>query len=67
MQEIAKDAALYANPNDHHDIAEKMMLLYKDENLAQSLNTKREKRSADQYDWDKSAELLWQAILKAVA
>ena len=33
MQEIAKEAALYAMPEDHADIADKMMLLYKDENL----------------------------------
>lgn len=31
MQEIAGEAALYAAPDDHTDIADKMMLLYKDE------------------------------------
>jgi glycosyltransferase involved in cell wall biosynthesis len=31
MQEIAGDAALFANPADHTDIADKMMLLYKNE------------------------------------
>lgn len=65
MQEIAKNAALYVNPNDHNDIAEKMMLLYKDENLRSQLIQKGKKIS-NQYDWDKSAELLWQNIIKAV-
>ena len=37
MQEIAKDAALYADANNHTDIADKMMLLYKDENLRKEL------------------------------
>ena len=37
MQEIAGDAALYADANDHTDIADKMMLLYKDENLRNQL------------------------------
>jgi glycosyltransferase involved in cell wall biosynthesis len=66
MQEIAKDAGLYANPKDHNDIAEKMMLLYKDENLRSQLIEKGKKIS-EQYNWDKSAELLWQSIMKALA
>ncbi|MEI9807188.1 MAG: hypothetical protein WDO16_04480 [Bacteroidota bacterium] len=33
MQEMAKEAALYVKPGDHTDIADKMMMLYKDENL----------------------------------
>jgi glycosyltransferase involved in cell wall biosynthesis len=65
MQEIAKDAALYVNPGDHKDIAEKMMLLYKDENLRSQLIQKGEK-ICDQYSWDKSAGLLWQCIMKAI-
>jgi glycosyltransferase involved in cell wall biosynthesis len=65
MQEIAKEAALYADPNDYNDIADKMMLLYKDENLRKGL-IKKGKEIVTQYSWDKSAELLWQSILKAV-
>src|SRR4029079_13935715 len=37
MQEIAKDAALFANAEDHEDIADKMMRIYKDENLKKEL------------------------------
>jgi glycosyltransferase involved in cell wall biosynthesis len=64
MQEIAGEAALYANPADHNDIAEKMMLLYKDENLRNQLIKKGETIKG-QYSWNKSAELLWNIIMKA--
>ena len=37
MQEIAGDAALYADANDHTAIADSMMRLYKDENLRNHL------------------------------
>jgi glycosyltransferase involved in cell wall biosynthesis len=65
MQEIAKEAALYVNPEDHTDIAEKMMRLYKDENLRKELIKKGFSRSAE-YSWNKTAGLLWDSILKAV-
>ncbi|HMT72993.1 MAG TPA: glycosyltransferase family 1 protein [Chitinophagaceae bacterium] len=64
MQEIAKEAALYATPGDINEIAEKMMLIYKDENLKKQL-TEKGKIVAEQYSWDKTAELLWDSILKA--
>ncbi len=65
MQEIAGDAALFANPGDPADIADKMMLLYKDEKLKKELirkGTEVEKM----YSWDRTAELLWASILDAV-
>ena len=65
MQEIAKEAALYADPNSHTDIANKMMLLYKDENRRKEL-IQQGKEVAQQYNWDKTADLLWQSILKAI-
>ena len=61
MQEIAGDAALYMKPEDHNDIAEKMMRLYKDEKLRSELVKKGLQRNAA-YNWDTSAELLWEAI-----
>jgi glycosyltransferase involved in cell wall biosynthesis len=64
MQEIAKDAALYADASSHADIADKMMMLYKDENLRKQLIEKG-RQTARQYNWDKTAELLWQSIVKA--
>lgn len=65
MQEIAGEAALYVAPDDHTDIADKMMLLYKDEKLRNELIRKGQ-LVAKQYSWDKTAALLWQSILKAV-
>jgi glycosyltransferase involved in cell wall biosynthesis len=65
MQEVAGEAGLYFNPNDHTDIADKMMLVYKDENLRKQLIEKG-KLIAGRYNWKTSAELFWQSILKAV-
>lgn len=64
MQEIAKDAALYADANSYTDIADKMMLLYKDENLRKDLIQKG-RQAAREYSWDKTASLVWQSIVKA--
>ncbi len=64
MQEIAKDAALYADANSFADIADKMMLLYKDENLRKQLIEKG-RQTARQYSWDHTADLLWKCIVKA--
>ena len=64
MQEIAKGAALYADGTSYRDIADKMMLLYKDENLRKRL-IQKSRQVADNYSWDKTADLLWQSILKA--
>lgn len=65
MQEIGGDAALYADPNDHKDIADKMMRVYKDEALRDRLIQAGLEKAAE-YNWDRSAEMLWENILKAV-
>ena len=65
MEEIAEDAALYAEANNPNDIAEQMMLIYKDENLRNSLIDKG-KNIAGHYSWQRTAELLWRSIQKAV-
>jgi glycosyltransferase involved in cell wall biosynthesis len=65
IQEIAKDAALYVDAKSFEDIAEKMMLIYKDENLRKDLIEKG-KIIALQYSWERTAEQIWQTILKAV-
>ena len=65
MEEIAKDAALYAAAENFEDIAENMMRIYKDENLRKELIEKG-KIIALQYSWQRTAELLWQSILRAV-
>lgn len=65
MQEIANEAALYADPESPADIAEKMMLLYKDEKLRSQLIEKG-RVTGKQYSWDLSAERLWMSIEKAM-
>lgn len=65
MAEIAGDAALYASPGDYQDIAEKMMRLYKDEALCSRMKEKGAAIAAS-YSWDRTADLVWDAILKAL-
>jgi len=65
MQEVASTAALYANAGDHNDLADKMMLLYKDESLRKELISKGSAR-AKKFDWDNTAALLWETMMKAV-
>ena len=65
MEEAGGDAALYFNPANHNDIAEKMMLIYKDEKLRKSMIEKG-RQNAEKYNWEKSADLFWQTILKTV-
>ena len=65
MPEICGDAALYINPDDFNDIADKMMLLFKDENKRNEFIIKG-RQQAEKYSWDKTTELLWQAVENAV-
>jgi glycosyltransferase involved in cell wall biosynthesis len=65
MQEIANNAALYADPNSHEDIAEKMMRIYKDEDLQKELIEKG-KIVSKEYSWHRTAELLWKCIEKTM-
>lgn len=66
MKEIAGDAALYVEPEDIGDIGNKMMMLYKDERLKKELIEKGLIRAND-YSWDKTADLLWESIIHALA
>lgn len=58
------EAALYADHDDHEDIAEKMMLVFKDEDKANEL-VKAGNELLDQYEPGKNTDLLMQCILKA--
>lgn len=65
MPEVAGDAGLQVDPNDVQDIADKMELLYKDEALrARLIVAAREQ--AKKFSWDKSAEKLWQSMMKCI-
>ena len=65
-REIAGDAALYANPADPENMADQMMVLYKDESLRTTLIEKG-KTAGSRYSLDKSAELLWRCICRTCA
>ena len=65
MTEIGGDAALYANPNDPTEIADQLKTIFKDETLRSKLIEKG-KIQAAKYSWDKTADLMWQAIEQAV-
>ena len=63
MPEAAGDAALFADPNDPDAIAKQMLAVYKDESLRDELIQKGKLRAAE-FSWDKTADLVWNAILK---
>ena len=63
IAEVCGDAAMYTDPQDHKQIAEKMMLVYKDENLRISLIEKG-KQLVKKYSWDVSANAFWRSIVK---
>jgi glycosyltransferase involved in cell wall biosynthesis len=65
MREILNEAALYVDRDDHKDIADKMMLIYKDENLRRQLIEKG-REQVKEYSWDKSADQIWDSIQKTV-
>ena len=46
-------------------MAEKMMLVYKDEDLRKKLIEKGRSVSG-KYSWERTAGLLWQSVMKAV-
>jgi glycosyltransferase involved in cell wall biosynthesis len=61
LPEIFEDAALYADQNDYKEIAIKMMMLFRDENLRNELIKKGEIQAA-KYNWDTAASMLWKSI-----
>ncbi len=66
MEEMAGDAALYADPLDHSALAEQMMRLYKDERLRGELVAKGTER-ARAFNWDESAARFWELLEQTVA
>lgn len=65
MPEIAGDAAIYADPFSVESIANAMILIEKDNRLREELIVKGHKQKL-LYSWDKTAELLWNCIEKAL-
>lgn len=63
MPEIAGEAALLVNPDSVNEISEAMERITKDEILRNNL-IKAGYARASFFSWDKSAELLWNSMLK---
>lgn len=61
LPEICGDGALYINPGDFNDIADKMMQLFKDENKRNKL-IEQGKIQVQQFHWDKVTDSLWQFL-----
>lgn len=61
MQEVAGSAAIYFDPHDIQDIADKMMRMYKDETLRnQLINNAAE--TSPKYSWQHTANIIWQVV-----
>ncbi len=65
LPEIAKNAAIYVNPESVSEIATAMTKLSTDEHLRSQLIAEGNKRKLD-FSWDKTAEKLWTSIEKAL-
>jgi glycosyltransferase involved in cell wall biosynthesis len=61
LREVSGDAVLYANPYDIDDMAAKMNLLAKDENLRRELIVKGLKQIKE-YSWDTSAKQVYELV-----
>ncbi len=65
MPEVAGDAGLLVDPHDPEDIALKMEMLYKDEVLRRRL-IEAAKHQVLKFNWDNSAAILWQSMMKCL-
>lgn len=65
LNEIAGDAALKVHPENIDAIADAMQLISSNKNIAEQLINKAYVQS-QKFNWDTSAELLWQGISKLI-
>lgn len=65
MPEIAGDAALLVNPFDIEDIASALQKITVDKEFAVTLTNRGRIRSKE-FSWEKTADNLWQSILKTI-
>ena len=65
MPEVAKNAVILCDPKNVTEIAEAMQAIYSDENLRSELIVKGQSR-ANNFSWEKSAELLWESMQKTI-
>ncbi len=64
LPEVCGDAALYCDPHDPADIAEKMERLMRDKGLQEAMRSKALERSR-QFTWAECARATWSAIANA--
>ncbi len=65
LPEIAGDAALFVNPYEINEIKNAMLKLINDPDLRLKLIEKGKQRK-NNFSWDRSADLLWKSVEKAV-
>ena len=65
MPEVAGDAALLVDPFDPASIAEAMQKIHLDDSLRKELIDRGLKRK-DEFNWQRTADLLWKSIEKAI-
>lgn len=65
MPEVAGEAGILIDPLNVDDIADKMQLIYKDEALRSKLIAAA-KEQVKKFDWDVSADKLWDSLMKCV-
>jgi len=65
LVEVASDAAILCNPFNTEEIAQAMSNIVQDETRRKELIEKGFKR-AKNFSWEKSADLLWESILKTL-
>ena len=66
MPEICGEAAVYFAYGDITDMAEKMMLVFKDEDL-RNQHIIKGRQQAGIYSWDKTAAIIWNSIEKCTS
>lgn len=66
MPEICGDAAVYFAADDFKNMAEKMMLIFKDEDL-RNQHIIKGRQQAGIYSWDKTAAIIWDSIKKCTS
>ncbi|MCH7868903.1 MAG: glycosyltransferase family 4 protein [Myxococcales bacterium] len=65
LPEVAGDAALYCDPNDPNDIAEKLHRVLSDPSLQADLRERGFAR-VEEFSWDRAAERYWEEIDRAI-
>lgn len=65
MPEICRESALYVDPFNVNDIAEKLTEIASDDSLRDELISKGDKQQL-KYSWDDSAEKMWKIIKKTI-